>query len=85
MLHPIAPYLLVQPILNKETEGGLALPDDAKSRPQMGELLEDAGDLKKGTVIYFRSFAGEPIGDYLLVHGEDVIAWDDGKGGEGNE
>lgn len=30
----------------------------------------------KGTKIYFRKWAGEPIGDYLLVHIKDIVAYE---------
>ena len=73
---------------DQKTKGGIIIPDTAKEKPQMGEVIaagpgkrgEDgkflALDVKKGDKILFSKYAGNDIkieGEELLIMREDDI------------
>lgn len=73
---------------DQKTKGGIIIPDTAKEKPQMGEVIaagpgkrgEDgkflALDVKRGDKILFSKYAGNDIkieGEELLIMREDDI------------
>jgi chaperonin GroES len=73
---------------DQKTKGGIIIPDTAKEKPQMGEVIaagpgrrnEDGNmvplDVKKGDKVLFSKYAGNDIkidGEELLIMKEDDI------------
>ncbi|HQI81431.1 MAG TPA: co-chaperone GroES [Deltaproteobacteria bacterium] len=73
---------------DQKTKGGIIIPDTAKEKPQMGEVIaagpgrrnEDGTmvplDVKKGDKVLFSKYAGNDIkidGEELLIMKEDDI------------
>jgi chaperonin GroES len=73
---------------DQKTKGGIIIPDTAKEKPQMGEVIaagpgrrnEDGKmcplDVKKGDKVLFSKYAGNDIkidGEELLIMKEDDI------------
>mgnify|MGYP001572807762 CR=1 FL=1 len=88
MLKPLGEYVLIAPDKQEDkTEGGIILPEMKKDQSQTGIVLYDIDYYtKKGTRVWFKLWAGEPIKyegvNYLLVHKKDIVAYE--KGGENN-
>ena len=89
MIKPIGEYVLIEPDkIEDKTESGIFLPEMKKDRLQTGTvvnyLIPFSPNLKKGTRIWFKMWAGEPIKyegkDYLLIHKKDLIAFEDKRG-----
>jgi len=82
--------LIKQCEAEEKTAGGIVLPDTAKEKPQMGEVvavgpgrLLDSGErgemgLKKGDVVYYGKYAGTEVkidgDDYMICRESDVLA-----------
>lgn len=83
MLEPLADRLIIKPIEEEsQTASGLVIPDQAKDRPQRGEVLSIGPDTPQPlaacqTVLYSK-YAGTEIeedGQQLLVlRADDVLA-----------
>jgi len=88
-IRPLQDRVLVKRIEEEEkTEGGIIIPDTAKEKPQMGEIIA-AGkgkkteegkviplDVKKGDKVLFSKYAGNEVkveGEELLIMREDDI------------
>ena len=89
-LRPLYDKVVVRRFEEQEqkTPGGIILPDTAKEKPQMGEVIA-VGDgkllnngqvvplkVKVGDVVLFNKYAGTEVeieGEKLLVMGEDEI------------
>jgi chaperonin GroES len=87
---PLHDRLLVKPIEETKTQGGLIIPDSAKDKPMRGTViavgpgkLDDAGslrplDVNKGDRVLFNKYAGTEIqldGDeHLIIREDDVLA-----------
>ena len=86
---PLQDRVLVKRIEEEEkTKGGIIIPDTAKEKPQMGEIIA-AGkgkkteegkviplDVKKGDKVLFSKYAGNEVkveGEELLIMREDDI------------
>ena len=90
-LKPLADRVIVKPLEAEEkTAGGIIIPDNAKEKPQKGEVIavgegkiSDAGtkiemSLKKGDQVLYGKYSGTEVtveGDDLLIMREsDVLA-----------
>lgn len=90
MIRPLGERVIVKPVPSEEkTKSGLYIPDNAKERPQQGEVvavgagrLLDNGtrvaiDLKVGDTVLFSKFAGTEVKldgeEYLILREADVI------------
>ncbi|HNR51201.1 MAG TPA: co-chaperone GroES [Deltaproteobacteria bacterium] len=88
-IRPLQDRVLVKRIEEEEkTKGGIIIPDTAKEKPQMGEIIA-AGkgkkteegkviplDVKKGDKVLFSKYAGNEVkveGEELLIMREDDI------------
>ena len=88
---PLADHILVHRIEEKETaKGGIIIPDTAKEKPQVGEVVavgpgrmtEDgeriAMEVKKGDRILIGKYAGQEIKihdvEHLILKEEEVLA-----------
>ena len=72
------------------TAGGLYIPDNAKEKPQQGEVVAvgkgkilDSGalapmDVKKGDTVLFAKYSGNEVKvdgvDYLIIRQSDILA-----------
>ncbi|AXX64192.1 co-chaperone GroES [Bombilactobacillus bombi] len=91
MLKPLGDRILVQVDEEKEqTVGGIVLANNAKEKPQTGEIVAvGAGDkapdgkiipmtLKKGDRVIYDKYAGSEVkyegNKYLVMHEKDVMA-----------
>ncbi|HQI02793.1 MAG TPA: co-chaperone GroES [Deltaproteobacteria bacterium] len=88
-IRPLQDRVLVKRIEEEEkTKGGIIIPDTAKEKPQMGEIMavgsgkktEDGKviplDVKKGNKVLFSKYAGTEVkveGEELLIMREDDI------------
>jgi chaperonin GroES len=88
-IKPLHDRVLVKRIEEEEkTKGGIIIPDTAKEKPQMGEVIAAGGgkktedgktiplDVKKGDKVLFSKYAGTEVkieGDELLIMREEDI------------
>jgi chaperonin GroES len=88
-IKPLHDHVIVKRIEeDQKTKGGIIIPDTAKEKPQMGEVIaagpgkrtEDgkvlALDVKKGDRVLFSKYGGNDIkieGEELLIMKEDDI------------
>lgn len=90
-VQPIGDRVLVKPLETEEmSKGGVIIPDTAKEKPQMGEILAVgpgkiqengqrlAPEVKKGDKVLYTSYAGTEVkidGEkYLLMRESDILA-----------
>ncbi|MCD6220339.1 co-chaperone GroES [Candidatus Calescamantes bacterium] len=88
---PLKDRVLVKRLEAEEkTKGGIVLPDTAKEKPKMGEVIEvGPGNLneegkrqplqiKKGDKVLFESYAGTEVKiegeEYLIMKEDDILA-----------
>ena len=88
---PLADRILVKPLEAEEkTKGGIIIPDNAKEKPQKGEVvavgpgkISDNGqkiamELKKGDKVLYGKYSGTEVTidgqEYLIVKESDVLA-----------
>ena len=88
---PLADRILVRPLEAEEkTSGGIFIPDNAKEKPQKGEVVAvgpgktaETGakiemTLKKGDKILYGKYSGTEVSvdgaDYLIMKESDVLA-----------
>jgi chaperonin GroES len=89
-LRPLQDRILVKRIEEEEkTAGGIYIPDTAKEKPQMGQIVsvgngkktEDGKvipvDLKAGDRVLFGKYAGTEVkvdgNDYLIMREDDIL------------
>ncbi len=85
-VQPIDDRLLIKPLEEEEkkTPGGLIIPDTAKEKPQVGEVIavgdsEEVKDLfEVGDKVIYAKYSGNEISidgeDYLIVQKSDILA-----------
>lgn len=89
-IHPVAGYLLVQPLKKESTTvSGIVLPDNHSEKPQEGKVLsigdsifDDGKEIKSpcqvGDIVIYREWGGkeykEDGTDLLLLKFEDIMA-----------
>lgn len=95
-IRPLGDRVLVKPIEQEErTKGGIVLPDTAKEKPQMGEVIAigsgrllDNGqkvplEVKVGDRIIYAKYGGTEVKldgtDYLILRESDILAVQTGK------
>ena len=88
---PLADRILVRPLEAEEkTKGGIIIPDNAKEKPQKGEVIavgpgkiadngqKIAMELKKGDNVLYGKYSGTEVTidgkEYLIVKESDVFA-----------
>ena len=88
---PLADRIIIRPLeAEQKTSGGIIIPDNAKEKPQKGEVvavgpgkIADSGEkiavtLKKGDKILYGKYSGTEITidgkEYLIVRESDVLA-----------
>lgn len=89
-IRPLHDRLIVKRFEEEErTKGGIIIPDNAKEKPQQGEViavgsgkvLEDGRkvplEVKKGDRVLFGKYSGTEIkidgGEYLMMREEDIL------------
>jgi len=90
-LKPLADRVIVKALEAEEkTAGGIIIPDNAKEKPQKGEIvavgpgkIADNGQkidmaLKKGDTVLYGKYSGTEVtvdgNDYLILRESDVLA-----------
>jgi len=90
-IKPLFDYVLVKPLVQEEVlPSGIVLPDTAKEKPQVGEVmavgsggLTDEGKtlpiiVKKGQKVIYKKWGGNEIKvgneEWLLIEQKDVMA-----------
>jgi chaperonin GroES len=88
---PLADRVIVKPLeAEQKTAGGIIIPDNAKEKPQKGEIvavgngkIADNGEkvameLKKGDKILYGKYSGTEVSiegqEYLIMRESDVLA-----------
>jgi len=88
---PLADRVLVKPLEAEEkTKGGIIIPDNAKEKPQKGEVIavgsgkvaengqKIAMELKKGDSVLYGKYSGTEVTvdgvEYLIVKESDILA-----------
>ncbi|AQS60145.1 co-chaperone GroES [Desulforamulus ferrireducens] len=91
MIKPLGDRVVVKALPQEEkTKSGIVLPDTAKEKPQMGEviavgpgrLLENGQratiDVKTGDKVFFSKYAGNEVKideqEYLILREMDILA-----------
>ncbi|MCU0576651.1 MAG: co-chaperone GroES [Desulfobacterota bacterium] len=89
-IKPLHDRVLVKRIEEEQkTKGGIIIPDTAKEKPQMGEVIAAGGgkktedgkviplDVKKGDKVLFSKYAGNEIKiegvELLIMREEDIL------------
>ncbi len=80
---PMSGKLLVEPISEEKTVGGIIIPDTAKEKSQRGKIVamgktdDENNPLKEGDTIIYDKYAGTEIEfddkKYLILNVEDVL------------
>jgi len=84
-LIPMDDRVLVKPTQEQEQKiGSIIIPDTAKEKPKMGEVMEIGNDedlrevLKKGDHVVYAKYSGEEIKidgvEHLIVQRGDILA-----------
>ena len=90
-LNPLGDRIVVKPQDEEEsrTAGGLVIPDTAKEKPQLGEVLAVGPgefrdgervpvDVSVGDVVFYSKYGGTDVKhdgeDYLILSSRDVLA-----------
>ena len=88
-INPLSDRVVVKPEAAEEkTASGIILPDSAKEKPQIGEVIavgpgksSDSGQLikmtvKKGDKVLYGKYSGSEIdgGDLLIMRESDILA-----------
>ena len=89
-LKPLFDNILIKPLeAEAKTSSGIILPDSAKEKPQMGEVIEvgpgkiDDGKMvptlvKKGQKVMYKKWGGNEIKingeEFILVEEKDILA-----------
>ncbi len=90
-IKPLFDYILVRPLEGEtKTASGIVLPDSAKEKPQMGEVMEvgpggvsEDGKLtpivvKKGQKVLYKKWGGNEVKvgteEWLLIEQKDIMA-----------
>jgi chaperonin GroES len=90
-LKPLEDRVIVRPLeAEQKTSGGIIIPDNAKEKPQKGEIIavgpgkvSDKGakidmTLKKGDKVLYGKYSGTEVTvdgkDYLIMRESDVLA-----------
>jgi chaperonin GroES len=90
-LKPLADRVIIKPLeAEQKTSGGIIIPDNAKEKPQKGEVvavgpgkIADNGqkvtmELKKGDKVLYGKYSGNEVTvdkqDYLIMRESDVLA-----------
>ena len=90
-IKPLFDYVLVKPVSSeKTTPSGIVLPDTAKEKPQIGEVMavgtgkvNDNGKkmpmiVKKGQKVFYKKWGGNEVKvgseEWLLIEEKDVMA-----------
>lgn len=88
---PLADRILIEQVeAEKKTAGGIYIPDNAKEKPQKGNVVavgpgrvSDAGQtialsVKAGDVVLYGKYAGTEVShdgkDYIILRESDVLA-----------
>lgn len=88
---PLEDRIILKPMeAEQKTAGGIIIPDNAKEKPQKGEVIAvgpgkttDKGQkiemaLKKGDKVLYGKYAGTEVSidgqDYLIVRESDILA-----------
>jgi len=88
---PLSDRVLVKPLgAEEKTAGGIIIPDNAKEKPQKGEIvavgpgkISDNGqkiamELKKGDTVLYGKYSGTEVTvdgtEYLILRESDVLA-----------
>lgn len=74
---PMNQRLIVQPIIDQVTKGGIILPGKKEDKPSMGIILEEgaSGIFSKGDKVLFNQYTAlkpEQFPDILIVKEEDI-------------
>jgi chaperonin GroES len=88
---PLADRIIIRPLdAEQKTAGGIIIPDNAKEKPQRGEVVavgpgriadngqKVAPSLKKGDTVLYGKYSGTEVkidgADYLIMKESDVFA-----------
>ncbi len=88
---PLADRVLVKPLeAEQKTKGGIIIPDNAKEKPQKGEVIavgpgkvaengqKIAMEIKKGDNVLYGKYSGTEVTvdgiEYLIVKESDILA-----------
>jgi chaperonin GroES len=90
-VQPLADRIIIMPLeADVKTAGGIIIPDNAKEKPQKGEVvatgkgkINDNGEavplfLKKGDMVLYGKYSGTEVSiegkEYLIMRESDVLA-----------
>ncbi len=90
-IKPLGDRVLIKPLeADQKTKGGIIIPDNAKEKPQEGEVIavgsgktDDSGkridmEVKKGDKILYGKYSGTEITfegkEYIIMRESDILA-----------
>ena len=83
-IQPLDDRVLVKPVeLEDKTESGIIIPDTAKEKPIIGEVIEVGTDedlqehVKKGDKVIYAKYGGEDVSigqeEYKIINRADIL------------
>lgn len=82
-LKPVGNRIIVKRLKQEDVQGGIILPDSAKTKQESAEVLavgthKDMPDIKAGDKILMDKYAGQEVTvdleEYTIVRADDVVA-----------
>lgn len=85
-IKPLFDYVLVKPLEEEhKTASGIVIPDSAKEKPQMGEIMavgpgteKEKMVVKKGQRVLYKKWAGNEVKvgqeEWMLIEQKDIMA-----------
>jgi len=81
-LQPLSDRVLIEPeIVEEKTSYGLIIPEQAKEKPQKGEVIavgEETSEIKKGDTVLYGKYSGTELAfdkkNYLMMREIDIMA-----------
>lgn len=81
MIQPLFKNILVKPLeAEKVSTGGIIIPDAAKEKPLLGEVIAvgEVTNIKVGDKVYYKAWGGNEVKvdkvEYLIIEDKDILA-----------
>lgn len=78
---PVGDRVLISPLDEPDTKGSIIIPENAKTKPTRGVILEvgpNTTQVNKGDVVVYGKYSGTDVElngrEVVLMHEDDVIA-----------
>ncbi len=78
-MNPLFSNVLIEPVKETKSIGGIYLPENAKDKPQRGTVIavgEDCEKVKAGDKVFYTKWAGSEIKtdkEYVVIKEENIL------------